>query len=68
LLYPLGDVGSLTRITNQLLREPERMAAMSAAAKQRIAEHFSLSQMISKHEELYESLYRSKTKRASKRQ
>lgn len=60
LLYPLGDVGRLTRITNQLLREPERMAAMGAAAKQRIAEHFSLSKMISRHEELYENLRRAK--------
>lgn len=60
MLYPLGDVGRLTRITNQLLREPERMAAMGAAAKQRIADHFSLSKMISQHEELYERLHRSK--------
>lgn len=68
LLYPLGDVGKLTRITNQLLREPDRMAAMSAAAKNRIAQHFSLARMVSQHEELYESLLRAKTKRASERQ
>ncbi len=63
LLYPLSDVGQLTRITNQLLREPDRMAAMGVAAKQKIAEHFSLSKMISQHEELYERLYRVKIER-----
>ncbi len=61
LLYPLGDVGTLTRITNQLLREPERRAAMGTAAKQKIAEHFSLSKMIAQHESLYENWYRTKT-------
>jgi glycosyltransferase involved in cell wall biosynthesis len=67
LLYPLGDVGTLTRITNQLLREPERMAAMGQAAKQRIAVHFSLAGMVSQHEELYERLHRLKSRRASGR-
>ena len=62
LLYPLGDVGRLTRITNQLLREPERRALMSVAAKQRIAQHFSLAGMVSQHAELYERLHRAKTK------
>ena len=61
-LYPLGDVGRLTRITNQLLREPERRALMSVAAQQRIAEHFSLAGMVSQHEELYEGLHRAKIK------
>ncbi|MDX1927219.1 MAG: glycosyltransferase [Pirellulaceae bacterium] len=65
LLYPQGDVGRLTRITNQLLREPERRAAMGVAAKQRIAEQFSLQRMISQHEELYERLHRSKTRSPS---
>ncbi len=63
LLYPLGDVGTLTRISNQLLREPERRAAMSVAAKQRIAEHFSLDGMISQHASLYECLWSEKAKR-----
>lgn len=62
LLYPLGDVGRLTRISNQLLREPERRALMSVAAKQRIAQHFSLAGMVSQHAELYERLHRAKTK------
>ena len=61
MLYPLGDVGNLTRITNQLLREPERRSAMSLAAKQRIVEHFSLARMVSQHEELYERLHGAKT-------
>ena len=63
MLYPLGDVGILTRITNQLLREPDRMAAMSVAARKRIAEQFSLSRMVSQHEELYKSLHRAKTQK-----
>lgn len=57
LLYPLADVGTLTRISNQLLREPERRMAMGLAAKQRIAEHFSLAQMIERHQQLYEQLF-----------
>ena len=62
LLYPLGDVGNLTRITGQLLREPERRAAMGAAAKNRIAEHFSLTSMVSQHAELYVRWHSAKTK------
>ncbi len=61
LLYPLGDVGTLTRISNQLLREPERRAAMSLAAKQRIADHFSLDSMVTRHAALYERLWSAKT-------
>ncbi len=56
LLYQLGDVGTLTRISNQLLREPDRRLAMGQAAKQRIAEHFSLAQMIERHQQVYELL------------
>ncbi len=53
LLFPLGDAGTLTRITDQLLRQPDRRAAMGQAAKQRIAEHFSLAKMIAAYERLY---------------
>ena len=57
LLYPLADVGTLTRISNQLLREPERRMAMGLAAKQRIADHCSLAQMIERHQQLYQQLF-----------
>ncbi len=60
LLYRLGDVGTLTRITDQLLRDPDRRRAMGQAAKLRIAEHFSLAQMIAAHEQLYERLHQNK--------
>ncbi len=56
LLYPLRDVGALTRHSNMLLRDPERCQAMGQAAQQRIADHFSLPKMISAHATLYEQL------------
>lgn len=60
MLYPLKDVGALTRYSNMLLRDPVRCQAMGQAAQQRITDHFSLAKMIAAHETLYEQLFRSK--------
>jgi glycosyltransferase involved in cell wall biosynthesis len=56
ILYPLGDVGLLTRISNQLLRDPDQRQKMGKAAKERIASHFSLQRMVEQHQQLYERL------------
>ncbi|QDV24707.1 glycosyltransferase [Aureliella helgolandensis] len=57
LLYQLGDVNTLCRWTNAMLRDDTGRAKMGAAAVARVEEHFSLHQMIARHEELYLSLW-----------
>ncbi|MEZ6135671.1 MAG: glycosyltransferase [Pirellulaceae bacterium] len=52
-LFPLGDTGMLTKTTNNLLRDPERMQRLGAAARHRVVENFSLQGMISAYERLY---------------
>ncbi len=61
ILYPLGDVGTLTRQTNMLLRSPERWEAMSRQARQRAETEFSLEQMVCSHAALYQRLYEQKS-------
>lgn len=60
LLYRLGDVESLTRVTNELLRVDERRQAIGDAAAARVHEHFSLQRMVSSYEALYTELYERK--------
>lgn len=61
-LYPLGDIETLVRKSNALLKDPEAMQAMGEKAKSRIREKFSLADMVAKHEELYSELLDSKSK------
>lgn len=55
LLFPLGDVNQLTKITNELLNDPEQLAAYAQRASQRVASEFSVSKMIERHESYYQS-------------
>lgn len=52
-LRPLGDPAGFAQVTNMIIEDPDQAKAMGAAGQQRIAEHFSVSQMIRKHIELY---------------
>lgn len=59
-LFPLGDVGALARLSNQLLRDDQLRSSMSQATQQRVEECFSLERMILAHEELYSQLWEKK--------
>ncbi len=56
MLYRPGDISSLTRYSNQLLRTPQARMQMGEAAQERIRTRFSLENMIQNHEQLYERL------------
>ncbi len=55
-LYPLTDLGALIRWTHALLQDDVRRTEMGDRARQRAAQHFSLTQMVSSHEQLYRQL------------
>lgn len=57
LLYPVGDVGSLTRHTNRLLLDDDYHRSLSAGALARVAQQFTLAKMVSAHEQLYHRLW-----------
>lgn len=57
-LYPLGDLATLARQTQQLLSDTELYVRFAQAAQIRVQQKFSLKAMISAHEKLYESLER----------
>ncbi len=53
LLYPVGNVDELTRMTNQILNDETRRKSMTTNAQQHIMKEHSVEQMISRHENLY---------------
>jgi len=53
LLYPLGNVNDLTRLTNTLLNDDSRRKAMTTNAQQHIVREHSVEQMISRHSAYY---------------
>lgn len=53
LLYPLGNVNDLTRLTNMLLNDDSRRKAMADNAKQHIQTEHSVEQMIARHAAYY---------------
>ncbi len=55
-LYPLTDPGSLVRSTHALLQNDSQRLAMGERARQRAEQLFSLSNMVSAHEQLYRQL------------
>ena len=56
MLFPLGDVDTLTRQTFALLNDDERRKKMGENARQRILNEFTLEKMVRAHEELYTRL------------
>jgi glycosyltransferase involved in cell wall biosynthesis len=56
-LYGLGNVETLTRQTNALLRDDAARQAMGEAAKRRCETVFSLKAMVTGYENLYKELY-----------
>jgi glycosyltransferase involved in cell wall biosynthesis len=56
MLFPVGDVGSLMKHSTRLIESEELRLQFSEAAKRRVNEHFSLTQMVARHQTLYQSL------------
>jgi 2-deoxystreptamine N-acetyl-D-glucosaminyltransferase/2-deoxystreptamine glucosyltransferase len=54
LVVPAGDTAALASAIGCLMQDPQRRAALAEAARQRVAEHFSESQMIEKYRALFE--------------
>ncbi|MCC9603119.1 glycosyltransferase [Stieleria sp. JC731] len=55
-LAPLGDRADFARHSIELLDDPEQAKTLAASAKDRIATEFSVSRMVAKHSELYQTL------------
>ena len=56
-LFDLGDIETLVKCSNQLLRDDAKRDQYGAAAKRRIQQHFALEKMISAYEQLYSELH-----------
>ncbi|MEA3407267.1 MAG: glycosyltransferase [Chloroflexota bacterium] len=56
LLVPPGDPDALAQAILRLLRDPDLRHRMGQAGRARVAEHFSVEQMVRKTEALYERL------------
>lgn len=56
ILVPVEDVDAMVNALLELADDPQRRAAMSAAARERACEHFTTEQMVSKTIALYEQL------------
>lgn len=57
-LVPVGDRAELARWANKLLDDPELRRRMGTAARERVAAHFSVEQMVARFADLYRELLR----------
>jgi glycosyltransferase involved in cell wall biosynthesis len=55
-LMPPGDKASLARRARSLLEDPERRRQFGAAARQRVAEHFSVAALVNTTAHFYETV------------
>ncbi len=55
-LFSVGDRATLAQLTNQLLDDPQLAQSLGAAGRVRIAEQFSVAQMVERHTALYQRL------------
>jgi glycosyltransferase involved in cell wall biosynthesis len=55
-LVPVGDRAGIASFTRELIKDPALGPRLGAAGKQRIADEFTVEQMVQRHEELYRSL------------
>ena len=60
ILYPLGDVETLSRQTLVLLQNESTRIELGDNAKHRIQEDFSLAKMVNRYSQLYRELYEKK--------
>jgi L-malate glycosyltransferase len=54
LLFPVGDTDAMANAAIELLNDPARLAAMSAAARRTAQDHFCASRIIPQYEAYYE--------------
>ena len=59
-LVPPQNPSRMTEAVIKMLASPEKMKGMGRKGRERVADHFSVEQQISKFEELYYSLYAQK--------
>jgi glycosyltransferase involved in cell wall biosynthesis len=55
-LYTVGDVTELANCIRHLLTEPALLAQMSQQAMQSVASRFSMTNMLVRHEQLYQQI------------
>jgi glycosyltransferase involved in cell wall biosynthesis len=56
LLFPVGDYGTLMKLTSYLINDIPRRQRLAQAAKEFVIENFSLQAMVQAHQQLYLSL------------
>lgn len=59
-LYSLGDIETLIRRSNALLKDDKQRAELGRNAVERVQTEFSLEKMVTAHEQLYQELWRKK--------
>ena len=59
LLYPLGDISALVACVIRLLEQPELRDTVARGAKERVREHFSMTQRIARLQQEYDNLLKS---------
>jgi glycosyltransferase involved in cell wall biosynthesis len=55
-LFPVGDVASMAECAIGLLKDPDRLQSMGAAARQTAQDHFCASRIIPLYEKYYEQV------------
>lgn len=59
-LTPVGNAAALAAAISQLLADPETRRAFGQAARQRVEQNFSLSAMVRRHQEVFDTLLQEK--------
>lgn len=59
-LFPLGEPSKLTKLTYNLLRDPDRLQRLGVHSRQRVRDEFSVEKMVQSYERLYEHHARQK--------
>ncbi|MGV3482823.1 MAG: glycosyltransferase [Planctomycetaceae bacterium] len=65
-LVAVGDRADLARVTSHLLDHPELRTRLAEAGRQKIADSFTVPQMVAAHAELYRRLFASKCRQPGK--
>jgi glycosyltransferase involved in cell wall biosynthesis len=55
-LVPMGESAPMAAAIVRLLQDPERAAAMGAAGRQRVLEHFTIELTAKRVQEVYEQM------------
>ena len=58
LLVPPEDANALAAAIRRLMEDPDLRKRLGAAARKRVAEHYTIEREVAAHEELYEEIFR----------